>query len=327
MDGISTSSFGHRSTLSVSSLPSLFPRPAPESFVSLQSDRRVADIHISRDGDAFSRKVQEQSDRLTQIDPKLAEQYHAVIDLLSRTNPHAARHFWDFMDGVLEGANSTETKSLPSEQVLPVGLQVDTSVSVKVSAFVAEVRGRNFSIAQSEVEVNVSVQHGGRTQKKVDPVVLDLDGDGIETSGVDHGVLFDLEARDSRAQSSFVQGDDVLLALDRNEHRSIDNGSELFGTQHGAENGFEELKKFDDNRDGIVDHQDRTFSRLLGFRRQPSGLETVSLAQLGVRGVFTAYQNQGGELSSGDELLQLGSFRRSDGGLGIAADVGLSLRI
>lgn len=327
MDGItSSSSFGHRSISSLPT-PSPFSRSVSERVVSFSSSPQVVDVQISLDGEALARKVQAQSDQLSQLDPKLAEQYYAVIDLLNRTNPHAARHFVDFMDSVLDGQESLDGESQPVAQSLPQNLQLDNEASVQISTFVAAVRGENVTLSQSEVEVSISAQRRVQPQKKVDPLILDIDGDGIETSGIERGILFDLEANGNFARSSFVQGDDVLLALDRNENGVIDNGSELFGTQHGAANGFEELKKFDDNRDGIVDHQDSVFSRLLGLRRQSSGLETASLAQLGVKGIFTAYQNQGRELYSGDDLLQLGSFRRNNGGLGVAADVGFSIRI
>jgi hypothetical protein len=326
MDGIATSSFGHRSTFSLQSSTGLLSRSAPERLVSRQSDRRFVDVYISRDGDAFSRKVQEQSDRLTRIDPKLAEQYHAVINLLNRTNPQAAHNFLDFMDSVLEGVDAAEVESTSAEPFASGGLQVDSSVSVQVSAFVTRVQGIDLALSQSAVEVNVAMRRGAPPQKKVDPLVLDLDGDGVETSGIDHGVFFDLEANGKLAHSSFVQGDDVLLALDRNENGVIDDGGELFGIQHGAANGFEELKKFDDNRDGAVDGQDSVFSRLRALRRQPFGFEVLTLSQLDVRSIFTAYQNQGKELGSGDEIFQQGSFRRGDGGVGSAVDVGLSLR-
>lgn len=327
MDGItSSSSFGHRSTSPVLA-SSLLSRSASERLVSFSSNPQVVEVQISLDGEALARKVQAQSNQLSQLDPKLAEQYYAVIDLLNRTNPHAARHFLDFMDSVLDGQESLDGESQPVAQSLPQNLQLDNEVSVQISTFVAAVRGENVTLSQSEVEVSISAQRRVQPQKKVDPLILDIDGDGIETSGIERGILFDLEAKGNLTSSSFVQGDDVLLALDRNENGVIDNGSELFGTQHGAANGFEELKKFDDNRDGIVDRQDSVFSRLLGLRRQSSGLETASLAQLGVKGIFTAYQNQGRELHSGDDLLQLGSFRRNNGDLGVAADVGFSVRI
>jgi hypothetical protein len=328
MDGVFTSSFGYH--VISSSLLSAVPAPAQvpsEKFLSLHNDRQAADIHISQAGDAFSRKVQEQTDRLSQIDPKLAEQYHAVINLLNRTNPRAARHFLDFMDSVLHGVDSTETEPAPVQQLVPEDLRIDSSISVQISALVVQVRGDNVTIAQSEVEVSVSARHDARTQKKVDPLVLDIAGDGVETSGVENGIDFDLGAARRITRSSFVQGDDVVLALDRNGNGVIDDGSELFGVQHGAANGFEELKKFDDNHDGIVDEQDTVFSRLRAVRRQSSNFEVVSLAQLEVQGIFTAYRNQSQTLRSGDEILQHGAFRRSNGGWGIAADIGFSLRI
>ena len=64
-----------------------------------------------------------------------------------------------------------------------------------------------------------------------DPLVLDLDGDGIETVGVNATthVLFDHNNDGVKTGTGWVKGDDGLLVLDRNGNGVIDNGSELFG--------------------------------------------------------------------------------------------------
>ena len=60
------------------------------------------------------------------------------------------------------------------------------------------------------------------------PLILDLDGDGVETLGQDTGVFFDHDANGFAQLSGWVAPDDGLLVWDRNGNGQIDDGSELF---------------------------------------------------------------------------------------------------
>ena len=62
-----------------------------------------------------------------------------------------------------------------------------------------------------------------------DPLVLDLDGDGIETLGTQAVTYFDHDANGFAELTGWVKGDDGFLALDRNGDGRINDGSELFG--------------------------------------------------------------------------------------------------
>ena len=62
-----------------------------------------------------------------------------------------------------------------------------------------------------------------------DPLALDLDGDGIETAGLDAGVLFDHDNDGIKTTTGWIKGDDGLLVFDRNGDGLINNGGELFG--------------------------------------------------------------------------------------------------
>ncbi|XPF95837.1 hypothetical protein ACM9HF_07450 [Colwellia sp. RE-S-Sl-9] len=81
-----------------------------------------------------------------------------------------------------------------------------------------------------------------------DPLLLDLDGDGIETVNIDIGVLFDHTADGLKQGTGWVAADDGLLVLDIDGNGAIDSGRELFGDNTlltdgtNAENGFAALK-------------------------------------------------------------------------------------
>jgi hypothetical protein len=96
--------------------------------------------------------------------------------------------------------------------------------------------------------------------RSASPIILDLLGDGIKLTSVDNGVYFDLDADgtiDKVAWTDYQDTfDNAFLIYDKNNNGMVDNGSELFGDQSGSSTGFEELAKYDDNGDGIIDPLD-----------------------------------------------------------------------
>ncbi len=54
-----------------------------------------------------------------------------------------------------------------------------------------------------------------------------------------------------------------FVALDRDKSGKIDTKEELFGDNASMENGFEVLKKFDSNKDGMIDKRDKDFRKLV----------------------------------------------------------------
>ncbi len=104
--------------------------------------------------------------------------------------------------------------------------------------------------------------------RRIDPLVLDLDGDGIETLGTDAGVLFDFDGDGVKTGTGWIKGDDGFLVLDRNGNGQIDSGAELFGVDTvkrdgtKARNGFDALADLDSNGDGVFDANDEMFSHV-----------------------------------------------------------------
>jgi hypothetical protein len=158
--------------------------------------------------------------------------------------------------------------------------------------------------------------------QKSDPLVIDLGHDGIVTSGLQNGVEFDLNADGVIDRMSSVQQNDYFLALDLNGNQHIDHGRELFGDQGGYANGFEALRIYDDNRDGIVDPSDRIFHALrLVQWRQDGQQQQLTLSQAGIRQLNLAYQQTAQLLRSGDEIAQQGTAVFVDGKQTLMADV------
>lgn len=103
-----------------------------------------------------------------------------------------------------------------------------------------------------------------------DPLILDLDGNGIVLTTPDKGVDFDVDAVGTKVRVSWTDPNrkEAFLALDLNKNGIIDNGSELFGNatvlkdKARAANGFQALEALDTNHNGAIDPGDAQFSDL-----------------------------------------------------------------
>lgn len=101
----------------------------------------------------------------------------------------------------------------------------------------------------------------------VSPLVIDLDGDGIELTALEGSeAYFDLNVDGFAERTGWVGSDDGLLAYAVNGNGVIDDNSELFGNMTGYDNGFAQLSELDSNSDGVVDANDTSFDQLLVWR-------------------------------------------------------------
>lgn len=181
------------------------------------------------------------------------------------------------------------------------------------------------SINLSFESTTVEVTSGGEAEAK-DPIVLDLDGDGIELTTAASGVQFDLDADGSLERMATVTGGDGFLALDRNGNGTIDHGKELFGDQNGAANGFAELRRYDLNRDSVIDAKDEIYSQLRIF--VDSNRDGVSqraelggLREMGISSISLADREVSESAAGGNRIAQRSTYTRIDGTKLAAADV------
>ena len=83
------------------------------------------------------------------------------------------------------------------------------------------------------------------TLAPVDPLIIDLDGDGIETTGLQNGFMMDHQSDGFAELSSWVDTDDGIIVHDKNNNGIIDNGNEIFGDNYIKENGTKASSGFD----------------------------------------------------------------------------------
>lgn len=189
--------------------------------------------------------------------------------------------------------------------------------------------GNASASAAVQIEFNFSFSASVETSTQAvvqqsDPIILDLDNDGFELSSYQQGAKFDILGNGGVQNTAFVTGGDAFLAIDRNGNGSIDSGKELFGDQNGAVNGYEELRKLDQNRDGVINASDAAFDSLRLFRDNGNGKtetgELLTLREAGITEISLGYTNVDELTSGGNRMAQLASYRRADGSLGRAGD-------
>lgn len=92
------------------------------------------------------------------------------------------------------------------------------------------------------------------------PLVIDLDGDGIELINKNNNIFYDINEDGLADRTGWVSADDGILVFDKNNDGIINDHSEMFGNDQIG--GFEMLGHYDDNQDGVIDVQDVIWSSL-----------------------------------------------------------------
>ena len=171
------------------------------------------------------------------------------------------------------------------------------------------------------LDVQITVGEAPNAQV-ADPLVLDLGGQGLTTTGLTAGIDFDLTGDGQLEHISTVTGDSWFLALDWNDNGRIDDGRELFGDQRGAANGFAELARHDDSGDRRIDAQDAIFNRLRLVQLHADGSQSSqTLEAAGVSAIELEHRQVKRALNAYDHVAQSGRFIRTDARSGEVADV------
>jgi hypothetical protein len=187
------------------------------------------------------------------------------------------------------------------------------------------------SFCSPDIQTN---QHftAARSWIRRDPLALDLDGDGIETTAPTSyasAVLFDHDGDGLKTGTGWIKADDGLVVLDRNGNGLIDTGAELFGVDtvlasgQKASDGFAALRDMDSNRDGVFNAQDAQFANVRIWRDlNQDGVsqtgELKSLASTGVASINLAATPSGLRLPDGNTVGFTGTWAKSTGGNGSA---------
>ncbi len=170
-----------------------------------------------------------------------------------------------------------------------------------------------------------------------DPLVLDLDGGGITTSGVNPNapILFDQDGDGTLTATGWIGAGEAIVVRDLNGNGTIDSGRELFGDNtilttgpnagQTAANGFEALADLDMDANGVADGKfdsnDVAYSSVkLWEDLNQDGVsqtgELFTVDQLGVASINVSGTANNINLGGGNTQTFSGSFTRTDGQTG-----------
>ena len=245
----------------------------------------------------FINNIVEQLSQLNAIDDILTDNYPFISEkYLQILQPYLERDFLYKGEDITDILTSIVIGTLPLSNV--INLSYDIKDSIREAYTTAE-------ITRS-------------------PLVIDLDGDGVETNEENSTVHFDHDNNGFEESTGWVGKDDGLLVRDINNNGQIDNGTELFGNNsvlssgEKAANGFEALADLDSNGDNIFNNQDEAWNQVKVWKdanqngEVDSG-ELLTLEQAGVSSINLNYENETTTDENGNQHNQTGTFIKTDG--------------
>lgn len=165
------------------------------------------------------------------------------------------------------------------------------------------------------------------------PIILDLDGDGIETlSASQSRARFDLDGDGIGDDTSWIGSGDGFLFLDRDGNGTMSGAKEIsfIDDVDGAPSDLAGLAAFDSNGDGVLDRSDARFSDFGVWRdADGDGLvdlgETATLAEVGIASLNLTGTAVNGVTALGEvAIIAKGTFTLTGGATGEFADAALT---
>ncbi|PHQ65431.1 MAG: hypothetical protein COB99_04115 [Sulfurimonas sp.] len=218
-----------------------------------------------------------------------------------------------------------------------------TRDKIEISSVYAEAQSLNFSIKAfiqtegKEIELSLDVSLSRTFVQKTtrtielnkimkDPLVISLNGTMPSLSSKTFS--FDIDSDGKSDQISQLNSGNGFLALDKNSNGIIDDGSELFGTKSG--DGFKDLSKYDDDKNGWIDENDAIFDKLRIWQKSEGKDELVALGEVGIGAIFLGNTATPFSLKSDSNEL-LGEIKKSgivlfeNGRAGVISQVDLAV--
>ncbi|MEP1575754.1 DUF4214 domain-containing protein, partial [Roseibium album] len=169
-------------------------------------------------------------------------------------------------------------------------------------------------------------ESGGNGGGQGKPVLLDLDGDGLEVTALDRSTVFlDSEGDGFLRRTAWAGEGDGILYFDPDGRNEITEKRQYVFTEWDptATSDLEAIASvFDTNSDGVLDAGDDDFSKFkLMVTNADGSIVSMTLGQLGITALDLTADATNIELSDGSVITGKTTFTRSDGTTGTVGDM------
>lgn len=192
------------------------------------------------------------------------------------------------------------------------GRNIDFQINVNMSRSFSQIYAQQITL--------------GKEQIYKDPLVINLNENIASVS--DQTFFFDIDADGIEDEISMLDSQSGYLALDKNEDGTINDGSELFGTQSG--NGFADLAGYDEDGNGWIDEADSIFAKLKVWVMEEDGKSKLySLKEAGVGALYlgnevTDFSLKDAYNNTNAVIRRTGMFLYENGGVGTLQQLDLT---
>lgn len=237
-------------------------------------------------------------------------------------------HSIAFTDSTLDNTDFTSAQlgSLATGGVRPGELQIDPNVrpNQHLAQFYRDGNEQpDFSLRNAVVLNGLAAMTTVNTF--VDPLLLDLSGKGVGLTGIEEGVLFDIDNSGSLRRTGWADRLTGMLVHD-NGTGQVSNVSQLFSEYYGGKagsdgssgetpfkDGFAALASVDANADGVINVEDAVWAQLKVWvdgnhdGRADAG-ELRALQEHGISQIKLGQVEPVGEVRQGNEVISRGAF-------------------
>ncbi|MES0872388.1 DUF4214 domain-containing protein, partial [Pseudovibrio sp. SCP19] len=193
-----------------------------------------------------------------------------------------------------------------------------------------EVEGQHTVYNFTVEGLHTYVAAGFRVHNKfVDPVILDLDGNGIQVTRLDQSTIFmDAGGDGLEHRTAWAASGDGVLFYDPDGRDAITEKRQFVFTEWDptATSDMEALASvFDSNGDGVLSADDAAFAKFKLLVTNPDGSTSVkTLTELGITQINLTADATNIELSDGSVITGQTTFTRADGSTGTVGDMRLA---
>lgn len=279
---------------------------------------------------ATNQSIQIQIDASPKPQQHIQGEDQARQDVSNGYVQNAATHNVFALGGILNKTDfaSTQMASLTSGGIRPGEMQLDPNArpNSHLSKFYLDqpsTSSFDFSLRNAVTLNGLSAMTTRNTY--VDPLLLDLGGEGVRMTDLSDAVLFDTDHSGTLKRSAWADRKTGMLVIDDGSGQ-VKDVSQMFSEYYkgkagvnGAagearfKDGFAALASEDGNGDGIIDARDPIWNQLrvwvdASHDARVDGGELKTLAELGITQINVRASGTPGETRDGSRVLARGSF-------------------